>query len=380
MENEIIAQRKKYAATLVDKKKKDLLALVSNDVKKYEQYKSVMIELSQNNSLINCSIESIILQATRIIQLGLSPNPLLGEAYVIARSIYEKKGNRNVKIGEEAELQIGVKGYKILGFRSGWEFSAQAVYKCDQFSQELGEMVPKISLVPNYELRDEENPDWVFENLIGVITFARNPNGHISKDFIRRNKLEKIRLKSPTQWGALDHLAGIWREWSEEMYLKSALKYFIKRQPVDSSVMEAIIEDEKSEREETIEVTKTKVLPNKSSALKKGKDIAASVKSMGLSLYPVENRAVIDGNAFNSASLLKDLGFVYKNNEWFMEFDDEIQLIEACLPVETKLEVADGFVGVRGENPNLADLLTSLGFSYATNKNVWFKKLTQVAA
>lgn len=382
MQQDIIVQRKNDAVKLVDKKKKDLLALVSNDAKKFEQYKAVMIEFSQNPNLMNCQIESIVLAATRIIQLGLSPNPLLGEAYVIARGVYEKQQGSKYpkKVGEEAELQIGVKGYKILGFRSGWEFSAQAVYACDTFSCELGEMEPKISLVPDFVNRQEENPDWVFENLIGVVTFARNANGAVSKDFIRRNKLEKIRLKSPTQRDAQKQLKGIWKEWSEEMYLKSALKYFIKRQPVDSSVMEAIMEDEKSERESDVEVIDTQVLPNASKSLKKGKDIASSVKSMGLSLYPFENKAVVEGNAFNSATLLKDIGFVCESNEWFMTFDNDIDLIEACLPVELDLEVQDGFAAVRGEHPGLADTLRNLGFAYGEKKKLWYRKVTEIAA
>lgn len=379
MKKEInIVERKHAAVALVDNKKKDLLALVSNDPKKFEQYKAVMVEFSQNKNLMDCSIESIVLAATRIIQLGLSPNPLLSEAYVIARGIYEKVDGHQYpqKVGEEAELQIGVKGYKILGFRSGWEFSAQAVYSCDAFSQELGEMVPKISLVPDYKKRDEENPDWLFKNLIGVITFSRNPNGNISTDFIRRNKLEKIRLKSPTQWDAKGFLKGIWKEWSEEMYLKSALKYFIKRQPVDSSVMEAIIEDEKSEREDNIEVIEAKVLPNSSPSLMKGKDIAASVKSMGLALYPFENRAVVDGNAFNSATLLKDIGFVCEDNEWYMTFDSDVELIEACLPVGTTVEVKENIAAIRGEHPGLAEILQNLGFTYGVKKKLWFRQIT----
>lgn len=375
-----LMERKQAAAALVEKKKNDLLALVGNNSKKFEQYKAVMIEFTQNKSLVNCSIDSIILAASRIIQLGLNPNPLLSEAYVIARGVYEKQQGSQYpkKVSEVAELQIGVKGYKILGFRSGWEFSAQAVYICDQFRSELGEMEPKISLIPNEEERDEENPEWVFKNLKGVITFSRNPAGNISKRFIPRKKLEKIRLKSPTQYGAEGYLKGIWKEWSEEMYIKSALKYFIKREPVDSSVMEAIIEDEKSEREE--EVINVEVVPNASPKLKKGKDIASSVKSMGLSLYPFEGKAVVDGNTFNSASLLKDLGFACEDGNWFMTFNDEVDLIEACLPTGANLEIKDDFAAIRGEHTDHATILNDLGFSYGKKKHLWFKKMTDAKA
>jgi len=211
--------------------------------------------------------------------------------------------------------------------------------------------------------------------LRGVICFSRNPSGNVSKKFIKRKKLEKIRMKSPTQ--VEGYLKDIWKEWAEEMYIKSAIKYFIKREPVDSSVMEAIIEDEKPERESEIINVEVEVAPNSSPKLKKGKDIASSVKSMGLSLYPLENKiAVVDGNTFNSASLLKDLGFYCKDGNWFMAFNDEIDLIEACLPVSIDLEFKDGFVALRGEQPELATILKDLGFRYSKKKTLWFKKIT----
>jgi len=365
--------RKTEAVQLIEHQKKDLLPLVNNNPKKFEQYKAVMVELAQNKSLGGCSTESIIHTAVRIVQLGLNPNPLLGEAYVIARGLYKNKK----KVGEVAELQIGTKGYKILGYRSGWTFSTQAAYKCDKLDVQLGEMEPKITLVPDWEKRDEEDGNWVFKNLMGVIVFAKDPRGDIHKAFIKKGKLEKIRAKSPTQWGSTNALKGIWLEWAEEMYSKSALKYFIKRLPIDSSVMEVILEDEKVEREDEVEVIETSVLPNSSPALKKGKEIAVSLRNLNLYLYPFEGRGVVEGNTFNSASILKDLGFGYQYVEWFFIFDNKLDIIEACLP-DIEIKVQGEYFGIEGEQDVVHEILRELGFNWFSNKNMWIAKNTHI--
>jgi len=372
-----IVTRKKEALVLLDAKKQEISSLVGNDKQLLEQYRAVMLELSLNKALYSCAPESIIGAATRIVQLGLNPNPLLSEAYVIARGLYEKRdGEKPVKVGEVAELQIGVKGYKILGFRSGWEFSGQAVYACDAYSCELGEMEPKISLIPNEEQREEENADWVFKNLKGVICFSRNPKGHISKKFIPRKKLEKIRLKSPTQYGAIRYLKGIWGEWSEEMYIKSALKYFIKREPVDSRVMAAIIEDEKSERES---IVRDNVAPqiNQSQTLKTALAIKKAVAQLeGLSLYAFENQAVVEGNTFNYASILKEIGFECNDGEWMIVFESEDELLEACLPADVEILKKEEYAIVPGiQTETLHELLKKAGFNWFQKKQVWAKKL-----
>lgn len=373
-----LVERKKKTSALIERQKEQMLALVSNDKSKFEQYKAVMIEMSQNKSLANCSTESVVKTATRIIQLGLNPNPLLNEAYVIARGIYQKQQGKQypVKIGEEAELQIGVKGYKILGFRSGWTFSTEAVYECDDFSMQLGEMEPIISLVPDFKKRSEDNGQWVYKNLIGVIVFAKDPSGNISKKYVRREKLEKIRMNSPTQKKHPHTLSGIWLDWAEEMFAKSALKYTIKRQPIDSTVMAAIIADEEGERGE-LETIDVEVSPNQSKNLKKGSEIAQALKGLGLSLYLFEDKAVVEGNTFNSASVLKELGFQCDNNEWYFLFENMSDLYEACLPGIEVMQKGE-YLGVHDDKVGkYQEKLIEYGFKHTVKKSMWLKKITE---
>lgn len=370
-------ERKNQALALVEDKKKELLALVSNDKAKYEQYKAVMVEFTQQKNLQGCSIQSIVHAATRIVQLGLNPNPLLSEAYVVPRGIYEydKQERKKIKKGEVAELQIGTKGYKILGYRAGWTFTYQAVYACDKFEALLGDMIPKYTLVPNEDKREEDNGQWVYKNLKGILVFAKDPRGDIHKGYIKKQKLEKIRKKSPTQMFSQDALVGIWLDWAEEMYAKSGLKYFIKRLPIDSSVMDAIIHDEEGEREPDEVVEAEVVEPvQKKTAL----EVLVSIKNMDLSVYPFEDKAVVQGNTFKYASVLKDLGFICENGEWIYPCKDMQEFIE--ISTGAKVEFAKGFYGVRGKMPKENELaLVELGFKWMASKKMYIMK-EQVAA
>ena len=372
-----LVPRKAEFNTLMTQRESSLLSLFQNSKSKLVQFQETLAEMTINGNLNECTIDSVITSAVRIVQLGLNINPLLGEAYIVPYNVKVKE--KNIERWEKrAQLQIGVKGYQILGFRTGWTFKTQAVYKCDQFNADLSKFDENFTLIPNYEKRNEEDGKWVFNNLIGVIVHAKDPRGNIHSKYIRRTKLEKIRLLSPNQKKSPDMLTDIWFQWAEEMYSKTALKYGIKRLPIDSSVMAAIIADEEGERGELelidVEVAPS-VAPNESPALMKGRDIAASLQNMGLSLYFFEGKAVVEGNTFNSASVLKDLGFKHEDGEWCFDFDSEVDLIEACLPgieVEQKGEYLGVYDNKVGQHQ---DKLIELGFAHAKQKAVWLKKI-----
>lgn len=373
-----LVPRKEEFNSLMKQRESSLLATFQNNQPKLVQFQETLAEMSLNGNLSQCTLDSVITSAVRIVQLGLNINPLLSEAYIVPYNLKVKE-NGQERWEKRAQLQIGVKGYQILGFRTGWTFKTQAVYKCDQFNADLSKFDENFTLIPNYEERNEEDGKWVFDNLVSVIVHAKDPRGNIHSKYIRRSKLEKIRLLSPNQKKSPNMLADIWFQWAEEMYSKTALKYAIKRLPIDSSVMSAIIADEEGERGELelidVEVAAPAVTPNASPALKKGKDISATVRNMGLSLYHFDGKAVVDGNTFNSASVLKELGFKHENGEWYFVFENEADLIEACLPgveVEQKgeyLGVYDKKVGQHQEK------LIELGFAHAKQKAVWLKKV-----
>jgi recombination protein RecT len=219
MSNNQLIERENQAKEIVRTKMKQINVLVGNDEKKASKFGSALVQLSQNKNLVDCKIDTVIDVGFQIVQAGLNPNPLFGQAYVVPFKI---KGGFTV-----AQLQVGYKGYIQLGYRAGWKFKAVPVYKCDHFEYKFGGFEDEILLEPNYDDRNEDKGDWVFKNLVGVIVYAKDKDNYIVTQFVSFKKLEKLRLKSQNQ--VKEKLQYIWLEWAEEQYCAKAFKYVITR-------------------------------------------------------------------------------------------------------------------------------------------------------
>lgn len=260
MSNAIIP-REEQARALVASKMNQINIIVGNDKAKASAFGSAIVNMANDFNLSRCSVDSIVNTAMQIVQIGLHPNKLFGQAYV-------------VPYGSTAQLQIGYKGLIALGMRNGWKFRAVAVYSCDEFSIEFNGLDDKIKFKPNYEVRNDDDGVWVFANLTGVIVYAKDSGENVFSEFVSKKKLEKLRLKSSNQTkrvkdekGAMvsvkseDALVGVWLEWAEEMYKAKALKYVASRLPINDRLAEAVsIEDEPIRAEAKIEAPKTKDL------------------------------------------------------------------------------------------------------------------------
>ena len=227
--NDLIV-REEEARNIVRAKAKQISVLVGKDEAKTSKFMSALVQLSQNKNLIECKVDSIVDVGFQIVQAGLNPNPLFGQAYVVP---FKLKSGFTV-----AQLQVGYKGYIQLGYRAGWKFKAVPVYKCDKFDCKFGGFEDDIVLEPNYEARNEDDGNWIFKNLVGVIVYAKDKNDYIVTEFVAFKKLEKLRLKSQNQ--VKDKLQHIWLDWAEEMYKAKALKYVVTRLPIEDDVQELI--------------------------------------------------------------------------------------------------------------------------------------------
>lgn len=158
--------------------------------------------------------------------------------------------------GETAQLQIGYKGLISLGMKNGWKFRAVAVYDCDNFSLEFNGLDDKIHFVPNYNERSDDDGDWVFKHLVGVIVYAKDSSDNVFSEFVSKKKLEKLRLKSQNQ-SKKDKLEYIWLDWAEEMYKAKALKYVASHLPINDRLAEAVsAEDEPITKQEANQAPK----------------------------------------------------------------------------------------------------------------------------
>ncbi|WP_298085507.1 recombinase RecT [uncultured Campylobacter sp.] len=223
--------REQNARDLVGLKMSQIQTILGGDKAKASIFASAIVNIANDKDLRGCNVESIVNTAMQIVQIGLHPNKLFGQAYV-------------VPYGGVAQLQIGYKGLISLGYRNGWKFRAIAVYSCDKFEINFAGIKDEINFTPSYDERDETDGEWVFDNLRGVLVFAVDKQGAEFSEFVSKKKLEKLRLKSQNQ-KSQDKLAHIWLEWAEEMYKAKAIKYVASRLPINDSLAEALsLEDE----------------------------------------------------------------------------------------------------------------------------------------
>ena len=243
-----IQPREQQARAMVGSKMNQISTIVGNDKAKASIFASAIANMANDYGLRNCSVESIVNTAMQIVQIGLNPNKLFGQAYVVPFKL--KNG------GETAQLQIGYKGLISLGMKNGWKFRAVAVYDCDDFSLEFNGLDDKIHFAPNYDERSDDDGDWVFSHLVGVIVYAKDSSDNVFSEFVSKKKLEKLRLKSQNQ-SKKDKLEYIWLDWAEEMYKAKALKYVASRLPINDRLAEAVsAEDEPITKQETAQAPK----------------------------------------------------------------------------------------------------------------------------
>lgn len=215
--------REQEARAIIGSKMNQLNALLGGNKAKASAFASAIANLANDTNLIRCSIDSIVNCAMQIVQIGLNPNKLLGQAYVVA-------------YGNGAQLQIGYKGLIALGYKNGWKFRAVLIYACDEFSIEFGGICDKIKLIPNYDAQNSSDNAWLEANLKGAVVFAMDKDGVEFSEFVSVSKLKKLRASAKT--------SGVWGTWGEEMYRAKALKYVLSRLPITETILEALSQEE----------------------------------------------------------------------------------------------------------------------------------------
>lgn len=266
--------REQDARALVGSKMSQISTIVGNDKAKASVFASAIVNMANDGNLRNCNVESIVNTAMQIVQIGLHPNKLFGQAYVVPY-----KGI--------AQLQIGYKGLISLGYRNGWKFRAVSVYACDRFKQNFGGIKDEIIFDPNYDERDETNASWVFANLKGVLVYAVDKQGAEFSEFVSKKKLEQLRTTSPNQ--NKEGLSGTWANWAEEMYKAKAIKHVASRLPINDSLAEALsLEDEPIRAEQNAPKIETKATQNLNELLSSSEKPNSSTVNQNLTVEEAE--------------------------------------------------------------------------------------------
>ena len=100
--NDLVA-REQEARSIVGAKAKQISVLVGKDEAKTSKFMSALVQLSQNKNLIECKVDSIVDVGFQIVQAGLNPNPLFGQAYVVP---FKRDTLQQYRLANETTIKI----------------------------------------------------------------------------------------------------------------------------------------------------------------------------------------------------------------------------------------------------------------------------------
>jgi len=174
---------------------------------------AALVATAKNPDLLKCSPESILRSLLECAQLGLTPGGVLGEAYLIP-------------YGGECTLQIGVKGYQRLAFDAGRvkKIEGRVVYaaelsgRCGGKFSVMFEPVETIEHVPAFGSVEEMGP------IVAAYAKFTFSDANPQYELLRRPDLEAIRRQADTK-----RASPAWRDWPDQMAIKSAIKRGVKR-------------------------------------------------------------------------------------------------------------------------------------------------------
>lgn len=188
--------------------------------------------------LLECTPESVILSVMRSAAMGLEPDGVLGQGYLVP--FYSTKNRRY-----ECQFIPGYRGLAKLARQSGEvaDVWAEVVWDCDckepgLFTYELG-LHPTLRHVRNDETTDRGKLRYVY-------AVARFRDGE--RKFVVMNRAEVEAIKAGSQSRDKEKkLVGPWVEYEAEMWKKTAVRRLCKLLPMSVDADRYVREDEQLE-------------------------------------------------------------------------------------------------------------------------------------
>lgn len=189
--------------------------------------------MSKTPLLLDCTQHSLMGSILTCAQLGLMPDGVTGEAYLIPF-----KNNKKKIV--ECTVIIGYKGLCTLAYRSGLVLSiqARAVYSDDVFEYELG---------LNEKLKHTTKGCTDPTKITHFYSIVRMLNGGHTFDVMTIEAVNKVRDESANYKFAYRKEDTIWHKNYGEMGCKTVLRRNLKYVPFSAEVSRAISQDELAE-------------------------------------------------------------------------------------------------------------------------------------
>lgn len=205
-----------------------------NEVKTKSFLAKVTAAAVSNPDIMECSIESLVAAAIKCATLNLDPNPYLGLTWFVPYW----NGKKNCK---EVQFQIGATGYKVLALRSVnvLYIRADIVKQKDAFSHSK-----------TLSTRIDNNIVMVEEHLEHKpAESGRGESTHFYAEAILRegDTLLKVHnvmsLEDAMAYKKHAKTDFVWKQFPDEMCLKTVLKHFCKDLPLSTDIQEELIND-----------------------------------------------------------------------------------------------------------------------------------------
>lgn len=182
--------------------------------------------LNQSPDLQKCDTASFMKAMMTCAQLGIEPSPVLGTCYLLPFN--NRKANKT-----EVQFILGYKGMITLARRSGeiLSMSVRPVYANDVFKIGFG-MEDKLEHIP-YGCREDQDfaEPGAFRGVYMVCKFK--DGGHLI-DYMPKAEIERHRAKS------LAKDFGPWKDFYEEMALKTIIRKNFKYLPSSTDTIHAV--------------------------------------------------------------------------------------------------------------------------------------------
>lgn len=219
-----IPEQRKKVLELLDKMKPQIANALPKFITPEKMIRVAITAISKTPKLLQCEQTSLLGAIITSSQLGLMPDGVLGEAYLIPFN------NRKKKI-MEVQFMIGYRGYVALALRSGQVKSIQArcVRKDDDFAYEFG-LEPKLTHVPKNSGSEITHFYAVIQLMTGGTLF----------EVLSCAEVNFIRDKSQGYKYAEEKENTIWAQHYEEMGKKTVIRRLIKMAPLSPEINKAV--------------------------------------------------------------------------------------------------------------------------------------------
>lgn len=200
--------------------------------------RTTMTAIRTNPKLLDCTQKSLLAAIMGCAQLGLEPEPFLGQAYLVP--FKKKVGDSFIT---EATLIPGYRGYIALARRSGevQTVSAHVVYEKDHFEFQFG-LDEKLVHIP-YQPKDEND---TAGDPIGAYVVFKYKDGSHSMDYMTNGEIMRIAKRSKTYDSKKEIWTGPWETDLGEMMKKTVIRRHVKLAPLSVEIQKAAYFEDKA--------------------------------------------------------------------------------------------------------------------------------------